>query len=67
MVCDENCIQVLGYSHEDFLPYHIVSYSVTQTNAENFAPKVENAESSDKSGKKVGSPSGKEDYKSQKT
>ena len=26
MVSDENCIQVLGYAHEDFHPYHIVSY-----------------------------------------
>ena len=38
-MCDENYIQLLGYAHEDWQPYHIVSYHVMQTNEDNFAPK----------------------------
>jgi len=32
MVADNKQIQIFGYSHEDFQPYHIVTYHVDTTN-----------------------------------
>lgn len=34
MVADDKHIQIFGYSNEDYQPYHIVTYSVDQTNLE---------------------------------
>ena len=41
MVADDKHVQIFGYTHEDFQPYHIVTYCIDDTNQNQMLGKEE--------------------------